>query len=464
MINSTQTGIGISDNMMMMIFMTVATPLSATLIATITKLITEAVPNTIAYIKQRMAKQKYSVTISKTTYFKSDRWITKPGDEYNQDLMNSILHFATESTVPNDIKCSILSNEPDDATKTQFQKSIPLSSFKYKEFIISFTQNETSSDKDGRSITTLLMVSSEIETVKIREFIFQCYADYNIKFASKIVVNLYLFKQIPSVHGLSFNRYILKNNKTMDSLFFPDKSKLIEMADKLITGELSKLSFMLHGLPGTGKTSIIKALANYMNYDVIEAKLSYMMNDTDIINLFHNDNLNCRSANNPDGQSHLWKSSLNRRIYILEDVDADSKIVHKRTEELEPLININDDDHTIVKKKYYDKMMAKSMFKGLTLSGILNALDGVLEINGSVVIITTNHPEKLDPAFYRAGRITMSINLKKITPEDANKMILHEFNDTIDDFPDDKFTPAELESLCQIATNIDELRKMVFID
>jgi SpoVK/Ycf46/Vps4 family AAA+-type ATPase len=37
----------------------------------------------------------------------------------------------------------------------------------------------------------------------------------------------------------------------------------------------------------------------------------------------------------------------------------------------------------------------------VTLSGILNVIDGVSATEGRLVIMTTNHPETLDPAFYR---------------------------------------------------------------
>merc|ERR1711953_1370003 len=41
----------------------------------------------------------------------------------------------------------------------------------------------------------------------------------------------------------------------------------------------------------------------------------------------------------------------------------------------------------------------------LTFSGVLNALDGVAGQEGKIVVMTTNHPEKLDPALVRPGRV-----------------------------------------------------------
>ena len=41
----------------------------------------------------------------------------------------------------------------------------------------------------------------------------------------------------------------------------------------------------------------------------------------------------------------------------------------------------------------------------VTLSGLLNALDGVSSREGRVLFLTTNHPERLDPALVRPGRV-----------------------------------------------------------
>ncbi|KAF0691357.1 hypothetical protein As57867_017338, partial [Aphanomyces stellatus] len=41
----------------------------------------------------------------------------------------------------------------------------------------------------------------------------------------------------------------------------------------------------------------------------------------------------------------------------------------------------------------------------LNLSGLLNVLDGVVDSPGRILIMTTNHPEKLDPALIRPGRV-----------------------------------------------------------
>ena len=49
----------------------------------------------------------------------------------------------------------------------------------------------------------------------------------------------------------------------------------------------------------------------------------------------------------------------------------------------------------------------------MKLSDLLEAFDGVLEMKGRMLIMTTNHVEKLDPALIRPGRVDSSLEFKK---------------------------------------------------
>merc|ERR1719277_2048938 len=63
----------------------------------------------------------------------------------------------------------------------------------------------------------------------------------------------------------------------------------------------------------------------------------------------------------------------------------------------------------------------------LNLSGLLNVLDGVVDTPERILIMTTNHPEFLDPALIRPGRMDKKILLGYMAPVHASQMIEHYF-------------------------------------
>ena len=66
------------------------------------------------------------------------------------------------------------------------------------------------------------------------------------------------------------------------------------------------------------------------------------------------------------------------------------------------------------------------------LSGILNVLDGVVDTPGRILVMTTNHPEVLDPALIRPGRIDKKLLLTYITYQDMANLIVHYFQVKLD--------------------------------
>ena len=97
----------------------------------------------------------------------------------------------------------------------------------------------------------------------------------------------------------------------------------------------------------------------------------------------------------------------------------------------------------------------------LTLSFLLNLLDGVLETPGRIVIMTSNHPELLDPALVRPGRIDINLRVGHCTREMIIEMFQFFFEDDEITIPDTEWkynkqiTPAELSSILQ--NNFDSL-------
>ncbi|KAF4122130.1 mitochondrial chaperone BCS1 [Geosmithia morbida] len=140
--------------------------------------------------------------------------------------------------------------------------------------------------------------------------------------------------------------------------------------------------YLLHGPPGTGKSSLSLALAGYFEMKIYIVSLnSPSTTDESVVSLF---------------------SDLPRRcIVLLEDIDT-AGLTHSRDEEA---TMATDDTVNLTR----DPDASKTSESRISLSGLLNVLDGVASQEGRVLIMTTKHVEKLDEALVRPGRIDMSI-------------------------------------------------------
>lgn len=116
--------------------------------------------------------------------------------------------------------------------------------------------------------------------------------------------------------------------------------------------------YLLTGPPGCGKTSLVRAVSSAMKLDLYVISLSEVK---------------------PGRLADLF-NGVKHGIILLEDVDCIFK----------------------------DRESAQ-----LGLSHLLNAIDGALSLEGRVLIMTTNHPELLDPALTRPGRVDLALKFEK---------------------------------------------------
>lgn len=93
----------------------------------------------------------------------------------------------------------------------------------------------------------------------------------------------------------------------------------------------------------------------------------------------------------------------------------------------------------------------------LTLSFLLNLIDGIIEQPSRILIMTTNHPDQIDPALIRPGRIDFKQEFKLCSKSIIKDMIEHFFEkeNNIDVTPlyDNVHSPADVVSACMSATD-----------
>ncbi|CAI2167621.1 7389_t:CDS:2 [Funneliformis geosporum] len=157
---------------------------------------------------------------------------------------------------------------------------------------------------------------------------------------------------------------------------------------------------LLYGKPGTGKTSLINAVSSQLSRDIYYLNLKNIKNDNEL--------------------SSAFSEIPPNKIIVLEDVDTQSKVLHKRTGNWFPSDSINTSD--IKDKK--DEGIGPKLDHGskFSLSTFLGFLDGHILSEGNIIIMTTNHVEHLDPACIRPGRMDLHLDLDYCTHYQIKKM------------------------------------------
>jgi hypothetical protein len=190
-----------------------------------------------------------------------------------------------------------------------------------------------------------------------------------------------------------------------------------------------QLGILLSGIPGSGKTSIIRAIANYTKRHIINVNFANISTATQLKNLFFDDNLKVFTDSTQVSTATI-NLPVSQRIYVLEELDAIGNIVHKRNQE-----------HPI--------FTGSAIPDEITLAEILTVLDGTLETPGRIVIMTSNKPEILDEALIRPGRIDVAVKFghadKQLIVEMYESFFTRKFPESlVCGIPDKKWTPAEV--------------------
>jgi chaperone BCS1 len=172
-----------------------------------------------------------------------------------------------------------------------------------------------------------------------------------------------------------------------------------------------KRGYLLHGPPGTGKTSLCFAAAGELGLPLYLLTLN--SNSLDEDNLYT-----------------LFADLPRKCIVLIEDVDT-AGITHSRGKTVTNNPNGSDnavqgtEETSAEDKSPGDKPpLDKSVKDGITLSSLLNVIDGVASSEGRILVMTTNHVDRLDEALIRVGRVDMQVFLGYSTQENIKNLFV----------------------------------------
>ncbi|KDQ34042.1 hypothetical protein PLEOSDRAFT_1028527, partial [Pleurotus ostreatus PC15] len=207
--------------------------------------------------------------------------------------------------------------------------------------------------------------------------------------------------------SFTWNKVKSKARRPLSSIILPqgELDSIIEDAQDFIDSEdwymeagiPHRRGYLLYGPPGTGKSSTIYALAGELGLEIYTISLS-----ADYID---------------DSTLQTAASSMPRRsILLIEDIDC---AFASREDEEDILFS--------PASPYVDANGVVPRRSAVTLSGLLNIIDGVDSEEGKFFIATTNYVDRLDAALIRPGRIDRKIEYRLATQEQAHALFTRFF-------------------------------------
>lgn len=306
--------------------------------------------------------------------------------------------------------------------------------------------------------------------------------------------NKHLHKNIFFEKRGAFIDYVDRFSRTLSGTARKSIENMYEDA-----GITYKAGIIMHGPPGCGKSSTIRGILNRTGRHGVIIRWSSIKTCAELCSLLRSTTIN------------NIKYEMKDLCFIFEDFDANDDDVLKKRNVVEggvdtslgngigtgigtsigtgvgpgpdtghstiSSIDFSNGDTTdipndinelktelIKSKKMLENMGAilitanQKKEDGLTLDCVLNAIDGIIELHDAMLIFTTNHLEKIDPAFMRPGRIDYILELKHATVTTIHEMIEYKFRHAIDDFTqyqkyfdnmrDFALSPADIQITC----------------
>jgi len=249
-------------------------------------------------------------------------------------------------------------------------------------------------NKEKESISDRIKESVSITKLGRSKKLFEeLTTDINLKNEDNSKIKLFkmndYWNYLKDIRRRDLNSVFIENNKK--ELITNNIKKFINSEEWYIKNGIPyQYGILLYGKPGTGKTSLIKAIASKFDYKIYYLPPSQLMYI-----------------------ERAFNSLPEKAIIVIEDIDTNSTTQCRSNKESKTENKPNSDADLI------------AQFMPFNLSDVLNAIDGLCNTHNRLLICTTNHVENLDKALIRPGRIDLTIEIGY-----ANTEILQDFLNT----------------------------------
>lgn len=291
-----------------------------------------------------------------------------------------------------------------------------------KKYVIKCSSNVLNASEIAEQTYHLLESEGKKTTTRYIKTISDDGTYHFIRPIKKSLNNIYLQKDISKTVTNFLNNYDIVKNKYHD----------MNMTYKTV--------FIVHGCPGTGKTSLAETVASELGRELALVNLREITNINSLQNILQ---------------------SCSNDVIVFEEIDW---ILCEMNE----ITNFNSQLESSMlapQNKLFPFERQKIFPQRITINDLLETLDGLRSVNDSVFFLTTNHIDKVDPALKRHGRIDYLLEIKLCDIEQFKKIFSDvlgkELNEEeINQFSEFKYSTSLI--INSLVRNITEIKNMDF--